>query len=371
MFKSFEDKLPNQVSISEAPDNPLIKDLSLVSNLSFDIINPETEARKREMHREEVNITFSEDYEQFWTQDHSNLYVHWDSDNIYFWIKEGRELYPPEIRSKGKQWHLAYYLRVTARSLEGKRNIILIDEPGLFLHAKAQKDILKKLDDCSDRNQIVYTTHSPYLIPPDKLDRVRLVIRPDEGFTKIEKVTASADKETLTPILTAIGEDLSAGIRVDRKNNVVVEGFSDYIYLNTFKRLLNIEEELNFLPATGGETPVYIGSILFGWGLDPIFILDNDRQGKIVSKKLKEKLSIDEKRIILSPENSEGSIESLFSNKDFDKFVDSEKSAQSKMLLAHEFSQKVERGEIRLSDLNKETVSNFEKLFGRISVLME
>jgi predicted ATP-dependent endonuclease of OLD family len=369
LFTTFENVLPSQISISEAPDDPLIKDLSRISNLDFDIVSPETHARKREMHKEEVNLRFSEDYKQFWTQDHSNLYIHWDSENIYFWIKEGRELYPPEVRSKGKQWHLAYYIRVTARSLEDKRNILLIDEPGLFLHAKAQKDILQKLEECSERSQIVYSTHSPYSIPSDKLGRVRLVIRPDEDFTRIEKVTANADKETLTPILTAIGEDLSTGIRVDKKNSVVVEGFSDYIYLNAFKKLLDIKEELNFVPATGGDTPVYVGSILLGWGLNPIFVLDNDRQGKKVSKRLRKRLSIDKKRIILSPENSEGSIENLFSDKDFKKFLNSEESKKSKVLLSREFSQKVEKEEIKLNDLSKKTINSFKGLFDRLSEL--
>ncbi|MBU7016138.1 MAG: AAA family ATPase [Theionarchaea archaeon] len=367
LFKSFEDMLPNQISISEAPNNPLVRDLSLISSLDFDTVNPETPPRKREMHRDEVNLRFSEDYRQFWSQDHSNLYVSWDSENIYFWLKEGKQYYTPEMRSKGKQWHLAFYIKVTARSLEERGNMILIDEPGLFLHAKAQKDILKKLEECSERIQLLYTTHSPYSISSDKLDRVRLVIKPDEGFTTIRKITAKADKETLTPILTAIGEDLTIGIRTDRKNSIVLEGFSDYLYLIAFKKLLDIEEELNFIPATGGETPIYVGSILFGWGLDPIFILDNDNQGKKVMRKLKERLSIDEERIILLPENGEGSIENLFSGDDFMKFVNSE--GHGKVLSGQIFSQKIERNEIKISDLSSETVENFKRVFHRLTDL--
>lgn len=366
LFTTFEDILPSQIGIAEAPKNTLIKDLSSVSDLSFDIIKPETSARKREMHRREVNLKFSKDYEQFWTQDHSNLYISLDSNNIYFWIKEGEQLYTPEMRSKGKQWHLAYYIRVTARSLEGKRNIILIDEPGLFLHAKAQKDILGKLEECSGRGQLIYTTHSPYSIPSDKLGRVRLVMKPDEGFTTIEKITAKADKETLTPILTAIGEDLTVGIRVDQKNSIVVEGYSDYIYLNIFRKLLNIEEELYFIPVTGGDSPLYVGSILLGWGLDPIFVLDNDNQGKRIKRKLIEKLAISRERIILSPENIEGSIENLFSAEDYSKFVSTEGSKHGKVLLAHMFGQKIERKEIKLPDFSEETIENFVNLFGRL-----
>ena len=61
----------------------------------------------------------------------------------------------PEQRSKGKQWHLAFYIRITARSKEGKNNILLIDEPGLFLHAQAQEDIINKLEDASQTMGII------------------------------------------------------------------------------------------------------------------------------------------------------------------------------------------------------------------------
>jgi len=369
LFTTFEDVLPDQIAISQAINNPLIKDLSLISNLDFNKIQPSAPPDEREKHKEEVNIKFTNEYKQFWTQDHSDLYFWWDS-NIYFRIKESGEYYKPAIRSKGRQWHLAYYVRVTARSVEGKNNIILIDEPGLFLHAKAQKDISRKLEECAHRTQIVYTTHSPYLIPSDKLSRVRLVIKSEEEGTKIEKITAKADKETLTPILTAIGEDLLGGIRVDKKNSIVVEGYSDYLWLTGFRKLLGIQEELNFVPAVGAGSSVHVGSILFGWGLDPIFILDNDENGGHAKKKLEEKLSISEERIIFVPENKAGSIEDLFSENDFKKYIEVNAN-YSKVLLAIQFCQKVEKGEIKLSDFSEETRSNFQKLFQKLEKLVK
>jgi len=73
LFKSFEDNLLNQIAISQAQNDPLVKDLALISNLDFSLIQPGTDPRKREKHRQEVNIKFSKNYEQFWTQDHSHL----------------------------------------------------------------------------------------------------------------------------------------------------------------------------------------------------------------------------------------------------------------------------------------------------------
>jgi len=369
LFRTFNDILPAQIPINEAQRNEIVNDLALISNLDFSKIQPSSPPEIRKRHEEEINIKFSREYTNFWTQDHSNLSIWWDSNNIYFRVKEGDEYYPLEMRSKGRQWHLAFYIRVTARSKEDKDNIILIDEPGLFLHAAAQKDILKKLEECSKEKQIIYTTHSPYLIPTYALNRVRLVIKTEDG-TKIEKITTrTADKETLTPILTAIGEDLTGGIRVDRKNSVVVEGFSDYLWLISFKKLLGIKENINFIPAVGADNCFCIGAILFGWRLNPIFILDNDKKGKNVAKKLQGRLGISEERIILVPFDKEGCIEDLFSEKFKQKFLDTSKE-KGKVLLATILNQQVIKEKITKLDLDEITLANFEELFEKLISLV-
>lgn len=227
------------------------------------------------------------------------------------------------------------------------------------------------MEECAIKSKLVYSTHSPYLIQTNKLARVRLITKNEKKGTVIEKITAKADKETLTPILTAIGEDLSIGIKTDKKNSIIVEGYSDYLYLLAFKKLLNIKNELNFVPATGGDTPIYVGSILFGWGLDPVFVLDNDRQGKNVRKKLQERLAIEDKKIILIPDEKEGSIENLFSEEDFKKYINDKNSNYGKVLLALQFFQRVENEEIKSSGLSEETYKNFQNLFKKLNEVME
>ena len=229
LFSSFDDKVPNKIPFPELKTNNIIKDLTDISNLNIELIKPDAVDRNKKKHKKEVNIKLREDYETFWTQDASNLSIDWDSTHLSFWIEENDDFYEPEIRSKGRQWHLAFYIRVTARSKEDVPNIILIDEPGLFLHATAQKDILGKIDACASNAPIIFSTHSPYLIDSNKLNRLRLITRTDDEGTKITKLHAGADKETLTPILTAIGEDVSIGIKTDKK--IVLWS---KVYLTTF-----------------------------------------------------------------------------------------------------------------------------------------
>jgi predicted ATP-dependent endonuclease of OLD family len=368
LFKTFEDILPNQTPIPQAQNNQLIQDLSALTGLKFDIVQPTTDPRKREKHKQEINLKFSKEYKQFWSQDDSHLYVSWDSNNIYFWIKEGEEFYRPEIRSKGRQWHLSFYIRMTARSLENKVNILLIDEPGMFLHATAQKDILRKLEECAERHQIIYSTHSPYLIERNKLGRIRLILKKETG-TVIEKITAKADKETLSPILTAIGEDLTTGIRVDRKDSIVLEGYSDYLWLSSFRKLLNISGEFDFVPVVGADAEVHVGGILFGWGLNPIFILDNDKKGADVRKKLMTELAIEDGRILFVSDKKDTEIEDLIADEDKKKHLVSGKT-ESKVLSATQFYNKIENGEIMATDISEATKNNFEAIFNKLKSVL-
>lgn len=320
LFNSFEDIFPNKIPFAELEKNEWIKDLSVISDLNIATIKG-TDDRGKEKHKDDVNIKLNKDYEKFWTQDVSNLSVSWDSAHLYFWIKEDGYPYEPSLQSKGRQWHLAFYVKVSARANEDVPNIILIDEPGLFLHAKAQEDILGKLEDSAKEVQLVFSTHSPYLLEADKLNRVRLIHRANETGTQIEnKVHALADKETLTPILTAIGLELSAGISaVDRVNNVIVEGPSDVFYLNAFKKILT-KNSVNFIFGGGAGNMPFVGTILHGWGGKVVYLYDNDQGKKDGEKNLKDNWLV-LKDLILSVLGTAGSIEDIFSPSDFKEFV--------------------------------------------------
>ena len=247
------------------------------------------------------------------TQDASKLSITWDSNHLYFWIKEDGYPYEPQIRSKGRQWHLAFYIRVTARAKEKVSNIILIDEPGLFLHAQAQKDILKKLENSAKEAQLIFSTHSPYLLEPEKLNRIRLIHKTNKDGTKIEnKVHALADKETLTPILTAIGLGLNSGIiNFDKANSIVVEGISDFYYMNALKKIIN-KNEMNFIFGGGAGNMPIVGTILHGWNCKLIYLYDNDQGKKDGKRNLKKNWEIQENLILSITNNPGDAVEDIF-----------------------------------------------------------
>ena len=377
LFTSFEDVFPNKIPFAELETNEWIKDLSVISDLDVATIKNSPD-RDKHKHKKDVNITLNKDYKKFWTQDISNLSVDWDSQFLYFWIEEDDYPYEPSLRSKGRQWHLAFYVKVSARANENVPNIILIDEPGLFLHAKAQENVLSKLEDSAKKTQLIFATHSPYLLEADKLNRIRLVHRTKKFGTRIEnKVHALADKETLTPIMTAIGLELNAGISsLDKVNNIIVEGPSDVYYLNAFKKILN-KNSANFIFGGGAGNMPFVGTILHGWGGKVIYLYDNDQGKKDGEKNLKDNWLVT-KDLILSVLNTTGSIEDIFSPPNFKEFVlgdtsktysesNSEhvkKSKLDKVLLAKKFLEIVQSS--TAIKLDKTTIDNLTKLFENI-----
>lgn len=89
-------------------------------------------------------------------------------------------------RSRGFLFFLSFILKFK-ECHDGDFNdlIILIDEPGMFLHPKGQKNLLKYLESLAEHNQVVYTTHSPFMVNRLKGNRVRIVQKGKEKGTQV------------------------------------------------------------------------------------------------------------------------------------------------------------------------------------------
>lgn len=392
LYSSFEDEFPHEIPIKDLEQNNWAKELTKVSSFSPKIIL-EGQKRTKKEHKEKLKVDLQGVFEKFWNQNPIFLEIDWDSINVSFWIVDKNRYFEPKQRSKGQQWHIAFYIRVGARVREDIKNVILIDEPGLFLHAKAQKDVLLILEELSEEAQIVFSTHSPYLIEHEKLERIRLIIKEEhngndeEESTKIIKeIHSMADKETLTPILTAIGLGLNDAIQdIDRKNNAVVEGPSDTFYLQAFKKIVekgeNDSESPNFVFGGGSGNMSIVGTVLQGWGCNVIYLYDNDQGKKDGKRNLMKKWYVLEKFIISVLEVKDRTIEDIFSKNDFIKYVlesnaeetkyevsNSEYIKQkgiNKVVLARTFRRKVDNKEE--IELDNETMNNIINLFERIN----
>ena len=125
----------------------------------------------------------------------------------------------------------------------GNKLVILLDEPGLSLHGEAQKDLLGYIkEDLLPKYQVIYTTHSPFMIDPDNILNVRTVenkVTEDGAMlgTKVSDHPLKADAQTLFPLRVALGYGITQSLFVG-EHCLLVEGPSDLMYLRWFSRQL-------------------------------------------------------------------------------------------------------------------------------------
>ncbi len=192
---------------------------------------------------------------------------------------------PLDSRSRGFNWFFSFLVWFS-RIQEDRANqyILLLDEPGLNLHASAQKDLLRFIEDLANneafsRNyQIIYTTHSSYMNDNSKLHRVRTVFEGDNG-TRISDVATETDPDTLIPLQAALGYDIVQHLSIS-KNNLLVEGPSDLIYLTVMSAILECENRMGLradvaiIPVGGADKVATFVALMRGQELNIACLLD-------------------------------------------------------------------------------------------------
>ena len=194
-----------------------------------------------------------------------------DAQHFDTLISDSNSLYDVEVnldeRSRGFQWFFAFYMVFAADTDDGEADgaILLLDEPGLYLHARSQGDLLRHLED-DFSNQILFSTHSPFMVPTHRLDWVRTVnIAEEEGTTVSNDPTG--DARTLFPLQAALGYDLAQSLFVG-PNNLVVEGVTDFWILSAVsahlqaQRKVGLDERLTVTPAGGAQKVHYMVALL-------------------------------------------------------------------------------------------------------------
>ena len=264
--------------------------------------------------------------------------------------------------------------------------MFLLDEPGANLHSKAQADVLKLINQLSKDTSVVYSTHSPHMIEYPKLYRVHAVQRNgDEEDSPTVVIDAhhlgTASTDTLSPVLTAMGADLTHQQVIQKYNNVLLEEMSAFYYLTAFWKLTNAPEAPYFIATTGVNKIEAMANMFRGWGLDFIVAVDDDNQGRAVFKALKRDLFGDDEELaktkLLKLPNCKG-VEDAFSRSDFKKHVITDgtvtitnenseflkTAGRSKPVMAYNFLLGVEKGSITWADLDEESK-------GRITAIVD
>ncbi len=190
-------------------------------------------------------------------------------------------------RSEGYQWLVSFFVVFFAEAADRHANaILLLDEPGLSLHGLKQRDFRETISRLAEKNQTLYTTHSPFLVGPDELDLVRVVQMTDrEEGTKVHTTITSGDPASLLPLQEALGYDLAQSLFAQRRN-LVLEGLTDYWYVDAVAHLLreakdfDLDEKIALVPAGSAGKVVYFATILHAHDLKVAALLDSDAAGE-------------------------------------------------------------------------------------------
>lgn len=165
---------------------------------------------------------------------------------------------PFDERSRGFVWFfsfLAYFTHLEENST--RPLILLLDEPGLNLHATAQADLLRFIDErLAPSHQVLFSTHSPFMVDAHKFGRVRTVTDDRQRGTLVSSDILHADAETAFPLHAALGIELSQTLFVG-PNVLLVEGPGDVLYLEVLSHALKgkgrvgLDDRLVITPAGG------------------------------------------------------------------------------------------------------------------------
>lgn len=233
-----------------------------------------------------------------------------DANHLDTIISDPTSTYDVEInlneRSRGFQWFFAFYITFSADTDGGhaENAVILLDEPGLYLHAKSQSDLLRHLE-TDFGNQILYSTHSPFMVPTHALDSVRTVNIAEKTGTTVTN-DPTGDARTLFPLQAALGYDLAQSLFVG-PNNLVVEGVTDFWIMSAVstyaaeKGKTTLSSALTVTPAGGAQKVSYMVALLTSESLNVLVLLDTERDSKATKDGLlKEKLIRDQNVVFVS-----------------------------------------------------------------------
>jgi len=237
---------------------------------------------------------------------------------------------PFSERSAGFIWFFSFLVKFAQIRKRQGNVIILLDEPGLTLHGTAQNDLLRYFHErLEPKHQLIYTTHSPFMVPAGNLASVRAVEdvterdsrgRKVSSGTKIRDGALATAPQTNFPLLGAMGYELTQGLII-APNTLLVEGPSDILYLQALSQKLHslkrthLDPKWAICPAGGIDKVLPFVRLFRGNDLNIVVLTDLHRGQRSKLGALYGSEILERERIILATEiagQEEADIEDFF-----------------------------------------------------------
>lgn len=384
-MNSFKDVLVDKILIDDIDKNKTVLNFLDIAGIKkeeiINAVNSDDRQQIRTIENKTVSVVtqhFKKIFSQVKDDEYFKISMTIDNKNrsLDFWIQNkitGEAVLPFSAESEGMQWYLSMYLRLYEyfnNIEENTKYILLLDEPNIYLHAEAQYDLLNNVFKQKLRDvQIIYSTHSPYMIDAEDLYSLRIVDKDDE--TKIFNMTIDylkfkrknekiGDVDVLSPALIATGINISNQLTISPSDKIiVVEGPHDYYMLSAMKEILKIDDnDIKIIPCHGATKVPFMCSYLYGLGYNIVALLDNDTDGRKAMKELSfENEDLDFIKVLLYSKKDNDSnnciLEDLFSEGDRIKYMPQKSTVNYRTIYDS-------RSNIKF---DSETKSNFKNIF--------
>jgi hypothetical protein len=405
MFEDFGSLLPNRIDMEDIISGnehvegyKAARNFLSLAHLDYSFFQqPSSRILKQKI--ENLNNTLTHNFHDFWQQSigrNNKIHIQFELDHynasyggkagkpyLEFWIKdEGERLYPKQ-RSRGVRWFLSFYMELKASAnLKDKQMVLLVDEPGVSLHARAQEDVLKVFEDIKDKIQIIYTTHSPHLVEINKLHRVLAVQRDDlDSVRSTSRILdplqlSSASPDTLTPLQSILGNPMGSEGFSSNRVNLIVNDTGSFYLLNAIILLTGFKGKVCVVPSTNVSSIPLLCNIMMGWGMDfAVMLFENDDEIKMADllKNSVFRTGNASKEIIIRMPGAFLNSEDILSTLDFKNYLLESREGITipnsvyirekelpRNFLFSRFLSNVKSGKIKVSDFDEETLENFK-----------
>ena len=269
----------------------------------------------REEHRDEILQRVSDErqillssgataitneFAKWWDQRKHKFRYKVDGTQFRVWVSD--DLDPSEVeldqRSAGMQYFFSFFLVfLTESKRKHKNSVLLLDEPGLQFHGTAQQKIVEFLRKLSKKNQLLYTTHSAFMIDADHLEDVKIVTEDEKDFgsTRVSDDLWPNDKDALFPLQAGLGYTIAQTLFFS-KRQLIVEGITDYLYLKAVSNFLKsqsrtgLADTITITPVGGAKNIARMASLLHANNIKLVTLLDGDNAGLAARNKVQETL---------------------------------------------------------------------------------
>lgn len=259
-------------------------------------------ADERAINLSSASTAMTQKFSDWWEQRKHKFRYQIDGQLFRVWVSD--DLDPSEIeldqRSAGMQYFFSFYLVFLEEAEKTHKNsILLLDEPGLHYHGTAQMKTIEFLRKLSGENQVLYSTHSPFMIDGNHLEDIRVVYEDSEtGYAKVSENIWPNDKESVFPLQAALGYTIAQTL-FQAKKQLIVEGLTDYFILKAMNELLSkkkmstLKDDVIITPSGGIRNLLPLASMFKGNNVKLAILLDADMPAMEKQKEMKEKLLID------------------------------------------------------------------------------